>query len=61
MSRKYPINSKEYDIKDRLRHKNIFCISRKWIKWAKSYLNRVERRKSKQIVRKENKNGKGIL
>lgn len=54
MSKKYPINSKEYDIKDRLRHKNIFCISRKWISWAKKYLNRVDRRKNKQKTGKEN-------
>lgn len=53
MSRKYPINSKEYDIKDRLRHKNIFCISEKWVKWAKKYLNRVDRRKNKQKMGKE--------
>lgn len=53
MNKKYPINSKEYDIKDRLKHKNIFCISKEWIKWAKKYLNKVERRKSKQRIRKE--------
>lgn len=56
MSKKYPINSKEYDIKYRLKHKNIFCISREWISWAKKYLNRVDRRKFKQKVRKENEN-----
>lgn len=56
MSRKYPINSKEYDIKDRLKHKNIFCISREWIKWAKSYLNRVDRRKAKQRMKRKNEN-----
>ncbi len=56
MNKKYPINSKEYDIKDRLKHKNIFCISRGWINWAKKYLNRVDRRKIKQKVRKENEN-----
>lgn len=53
MNKKYPINSKEYDIKDRLKHKNIFCISKEWIKWAKKYLNKVERRKSKQRIKKE--------
>lgn len=56
MSRKYRINSKEYDIKDRLKHKNIFCISREWIKWAKSYLNRVDRRNAKQRMGRENEN-----
>ena len=56
MNKKYPINSKEYDIKDRLKHKNIFCISRGWINWAKKDLNRVDRRKIKQKVRKENEN-----
>lgn len=56
MSKKYSINSKEYDIKYRLKHKNIFCISRRWIKWAKKYLNRADRRKTKQKVSKENEN-----
>ena len=56
MNKKYSINSKEYDIKDRLKHKNMFCISRRWINWAKKYLNRVDRRKFKQKVRKENEN-----
>ena len=56
MNKKYSINSKEYDIKDRLKHKNIFCISRRWIKWAKKNLNRADRRKTKQKVRKENEN-----
>lgn len=56
MNKKYHINSKEYDIKDRLKHKNMFCISRRWINWAKKYLNRVDRRKFKQKVRKENEN-----
>lgn len=27
-----------------------------WIKWAKKYLNRADRRKTKQKVRKENEN-----
>ena len=56
MNKKYHINSKEYDIKDRLKHKNIFYISEKWVKWAKKYLNRVDRRKFKQKVKKENEN-----
>lgn len=56
MSKKYSINSKEYDIKYRLKHKKIFCISRRWIKWAKKYLNRADRRKTKQKVRNENEN-----
>lgn len=56
MNKKYHINSKEYDIKDRLKHKNIFYISEKWVKWAKKYLNRADRRKTKQKVRKENEN-----
>lgn len=53
MNKKYTTNSKEYDIKDRLKHKNIFCISKEWIKWAKKYLNRVDRRKNKQKIKKE--------
>lgn len=48
MNKKYTYNQKEYDIKDRLEHKNIYCVSKKYIKWAKRYLNRVDRRKSKQ-------------
>ncbi len=40
--------NKNADIQDRLRHKGIFCISNGWIKWAKRYMNRSERRKEKQ-------------
>lgn len=44
---KYKRNSKEYDIQDRLNHRGIYCISGKWIKWAKKYTNRATRRKEK--------------
>lgn len=47
MSKKLPRNSKEYDIQDRLRYKDIFCVSKRWVKWAKSYINRATRRKGK--------------
>lgn len=53
MSNKYSINSKEYDIQDRLNHKGIFCISRQWINWAKRYLNRSIRRKNKQKLKEK--------
>ncbi|MDP4117697.1 MAG: hypothetical protein Q8873_00690, partial [Bacillota bacterium] len=46
MSRK--LLGKEAEIADRLHHKGIFCISPGWFKWAKQYLNRVNRRKQKQ-------------
>ena len=38
-------NSKDHIIKDRLKRKGIICISKNWIKWAKKYLNRAERRR----------------
>lgn len=40
---------KSVDILDRLRHKGIYCISDKWIAWAKRYVNRSQRRKAKQV------------
>lgn len=52
MNRKYIHRAKEYDIKDRLEHKGIYCISKKWINWAKRYLNRVERRKTRQKTKR---------
>lgn len=42
---KYKINTKEHYIQDRLKYKKIFCISKKWVKWAKKYTNRASRRK----------------
>lgn len=34
-------------VQDRLRHKHIFCTSRRWVKWAKKYIARAQRRKQK--------------
>lgn len=48
MGHKIVFGSKAYIVADRLHHKGIYCISRQWLKWSKSYLNRVERRKIKQ-------------
>lgn len=53
MSKKYSINSKEYDIQDNLNHKGIICMSRQYINWAKRYLSRVERRKNKQKLKEK--------
>lgn len=39
-------------VQDRLRHKNVFCTSLRWIKWAKKYMARSQRRKLKQEVTK---------
>lgn len=45
------VENKSVYVQDRLYHKGIFCISNKWIHWAKRYLNRSERRKSKQEIK----------
>lgn len=39
------LKSKEAFVQDRLRHRGIYCVSAKWIKWAKRYINRSQRRK----------------
>lgn len=39
-------------VQDRLWHKNVFCTSLRWIKWAKKYMSRAQRRKLKQEVTK---------
>lgn len=39
------LKNKEAFVQDRLRHRNIYCVSAKWIKWAKRYINRSQRRK----------------
>ena len=33
-----------YHVKDRLDHRGIYCITAKWTKWAKRYLNKTTRR-----------------
>lgn len=50
------VENKNVYVQDRLKHKGIFCISDKWIHWAKRYLNRSERRKSKQNIKLNQKN-----
>jgi hypothetical protein len=52
------VNNKNIYVQDRLRHKGIFCISNGWIKWAKRYMNRSQRRKERQkYYETENYNG----
>lgn len=36
-------------VSDRLKHRGVFCISRKWVRWAKRYLHKQERRKNKEV------------
>ena len=31
-------------VQDRLYHKDVFCISNRWIRWAKRYLSKANRR-----------------
>lgn len=35
---------KASDVQDRLYHKDVFCISDRWIRWAKRYLSKANRR-----------------
>lgn len=51
--KKYSYKDKNYDIQDRLHHKGIHCISDRWLKWAKKYLNRSDRRRDKQALNKQ--------
>ena len=46
------VQNKNAFIQDRLEHKGIFCISDKWIGWAKRYMNRSQRRKNKQKLKR---------
>ena len=43
------VQGKSADVLDRLGHKGIYCISNKWVAWAKRYVNRSQRRKAKQL------------
>jgi hypothetical protein len=52
-------NNKENYVQNRLGLKNIYCTSKDYIKWAKNYLNRSDRRKYKQNL-KENLNENNI-
>lgn len=38
------VHGKNKDIQDRVRHEGIYCISSRWMKWAKKYLSRTNRR-----------------
>lgn len=44
------LKNTEHDVQWRLGENGFVCISNKWIKWAKRYMNRVTRRKSKQEI-----------
>lgn len=37
-------DGKSHFIQDRERHRGVYCISQKWHKWAKRYMNRYYRR-----------------
>jgi len=50
------VENKSASVQNRLYHKGIYCISNKWIHWAKRYLNRSERRKLKQDIILNQKN-----
>ena len=39
---------KASNVQDRLYHKNVFCISNRWIRWAKRYLSKANRRANEQ-------------
>lgn len=41
---------KASNVQDRLYHKNVFCISNRWIRWAKRYLSKANRRADVQIM-----------
>ena len=49
------VTGKSVYVQDRLRHKNVFCTSLRWIKWAKKYTARAQRRKLKQEIIKREK------
>ena len=36
-------------VQERLHEKGFICISDEWMRWAKRYLNKIERRKIKNI------------
>lgn len=46
-------SSKENDLQSRLYDKRYICVSKKWIRWAKNYMNRVLRRRAKQKIKGE--------
>ena len=50
---KFSKGSKLNDIQWDLKDKNFICTSQEWIKWAKKYTSRANRRKQKQELRKE--------
>lgn len=45
------VKGKSKDIQWQLNDRGIICLSRKWIRWAKKYLNRDTRRRDKQEVK----------
>lgn len=40
---------KAWGVQERLHEKGFACISDAWMRWAKKYLNRIDRRKIKNI------------
>lgn len=40
---------KAWGVQERLHEKGFVCTSDAWIRWAKKYLNRIDRRKIKNI------------
>ena len=45
------VQGKSADVLNRLKHRGIYCIAKKWIAWAKRYINRSQRRKAKQEMK----------
>lgn len=45
------LKGKDHSVQDRLNHKEIYCISDNWIKWAKKYLSRSNRRKENSKIK----------
>lgn len=47
------LTGKESSVQERLGEKDWICVSDKWVKWAKRYMNKANRRKSKQELDKD--------
>lgn len=45
------VKGKSCDLQWQLNDRGIICLSTKWIRWAKKYLNRDTRRSDKQEVK----------
>lgn len=40
---------KANDVQERMRERKYICVSDAWMRWAKKYLNRIDRRKIKNV------------